>query len=448
MSKKFDVIVVGAGPAGLLAARSAAEQGLSVALLEKKRDPAKLTRACGQTLISMNERFLNNYLNYNSRDKLVVFTDGFSLRYDGPYRNIVGVYNHAPNGHRLQLGIPSVQRAMGDAGRVAISFDKELLIRQNLEDCQAKQVAVFSGTPVEKVEYKASSVVLEGNGQTFEAQYVIAADGTNSNVARLAGFNDERAYYCNLYCLAYEISGFEPPEHDVIMRVAAWVNGVYSAQFVMPRFKDGDGIVALVSVDPRANLETAYEYFTTKAFCAPWYKNVKRSRRWAAGASCWQALENPYRNRVLVVGDGAATQELENSGAMITGWRAGHAVATALFENKIGRESKGISDYVKWWQSIYIHPVGITPEEYMKSFATPFMFSGDDDLNRFFGMINEPLPAVYNPFSSPTSAVMKKIAPLLASKYPDIVDKLKKRALPAVELFKPVGSITRPLTDD
>jgi hypothetical protein len=216
----------------------------------------------------------------------------------------------------------------------------------------------------------------------------------------------------------------------------------------MPRVRDGEATVALVSVDPRANLEAAYEYFTTKTFCAPWFKNVKKGRRLAAGASCWQALENPYRNRVLVVGDGASTQELENSGAMITGWRAGHAVATALFENKIGRSAKGIDDYVKWWQATYIHPAGITPEEYMKSFATPFMFSGDDDLNRFFGMINEPLPAVYNPFSSPTSAVMKKIAPVLASKYPDIVEKLKKRALPATELFKPVGSITHPITDD
>jgi flavin-dependent dehydrogenase len=448
MSRKFDVIVVGAGPAGLMAARAAAEQGLSVALLEKKKDPARLMRACGQTLISMNERFLNNYLNYNSRDKLVVFTEGLSLRYDGPYRNIVGVFNHAPNGHRLSLGIPSVQRAMGDTGRVAISFDKELLLQQNLDDVKSKQVAVFSGTPAEKVETGADSVKVEGNGEIFEAQYVIAADGTNSTVARLAGFNEGRAYYCNLYGLAYEISGFEPPEYDVIMRVAAWVNGIYSALFVMPRIKDGDGMAALVSVDPRANLETAFEYFSTKAFCAPWFKKVKKGRRWAAGASCWQALENPYRNRVLVVGDGAATQELENSGAMITGWKAGHAVATSLFENKIGRQAKAIDDYVKWWQAIYIRPAGITPEDYMKSFATPFMFNGDDDLNRFFGMINEPLPAVYNPFTSPTSAVMKKIAPILASKYPDIVEKLKKRALPATELFKPVGSITHPLTED
>ena len=35
MSKRYDVIVVGAGPAGLMAARTAAENGLSVALLDR-----------------------------------------------------------------------------------------------------------------------------------------------------------------------------------------------------------------------------------------------------------------------------------------------------------------------------------------------------------------------------------------------------------------------------
>ena len=36
MSTKFDLVVVGAGPAGLTAAKVAAECGLSVAVLERK----------------------------------------------------------------------------------------------------------------------------------------------------------------------------------------------------------------------------------------------------------------------------------------------------------------------------------------------------------------------------------------------------------------------------
>ncbi len=36
MAKRYDVIVVGAGPAGLVAARAAGENGFEVALLERK----------------------------------------------------------------------------------------------------------------------------------------------------------------------------------------------------------------------------------------------------------------------------------------------------------------------------------------------------------------------------------------------------------------------------
>ena len=55
MAKRYDVIVVGAGPAGLLAAKAAGENGLDVALLEKKPEPTRRTRSCGETIGSMNE---------------------------------------------------------------------------------------------------------------------------------------------------------------------------------------------------------------------------------------------------------------------------------------------------------------------------------------------------------------------------------------------------------
>ena len=38
MKNQYDIIVVGAGPAGSMAARFAAEQGVSVMMLEKDRD--------------------------------------------------------------------------------------------------------------------------------------------------------------------------------------------------------------------------------------------------------------------------------------------------------------------------------------------------------------------------------------------------------------------------
>jgi len=40
----FDLAIVGAGPAGLMAAKTAAEKGLKVALIEKKSNVSTVTR--------------------------------------------------------------------------------------------------------------------------------------------------------------------------------------------------------------------------------------------------------------------------------------------------------------------------------------------------------------------------------------------------------------------
>ena len=45
-SRDYDVVVVGAGPVGLVAALLLAKQGISVLLLEKERSMFPLPRAC------------------------------------------------------------------------------------------------------------------------------------------------------------------------------------------------------------------------------------------------------------------------------------------------------------------------------------------------------------------------------------------------------------------
>ena len=46
MKKLYDVVVVGAGPCGALAAKIAAENGLDVAMLERKTDISFIRRCC------------------------------------------------------------------------------------------------------------------------------------------------------------------------------------------------------------------------------------------------------------------------------------------------------------------------------------------------------------------------------------------------------------------
>ena len=48
--KNYDLVVVGGGPAGLMAARTAARDGLKVVLLEKRKNITTVRRYCSQLL--------------------------------------------------------------------------------------------------------------------------------------------------------------------------------------------------------------------------------------------------------------------------------------------------------------------------------------------------------------------------------------------------------------
>jgi flavin-dependent dehydrogenase len=96
MAKRYDVIVVGAGLAGLMAAKTAAEDCLNVLLIERKRDITEINRLCGQftnvSMINIGGKLKYGYTKpislevgtYGTRIHFEEF--GISLDYEGSWR--------------------------------------------------------------------------------------------------------------------------------------------------------------------------------------------------------------------------------------------------------------------------------------------------------------------------------------------------------------------------
>ena len=179
-----------------------------------------------------------------------------------------------------------------------------------------------------------------------------------------------------------------------------------------------------------------------------WFTKAKVARRMAAACGCYSPIKTAYKDRVLIAGDVGATQELEIAGAMISGWKAGQAISTAVRENKVGIEVNGVSEYVKWWQDAYINCY--SHESYMRGMTLPYILRNEDELEAVYGLIDTTLEACWNPYtgSKAMGNGMTKALAYLQKNRPDLLAKLKKKEEHPRDLLAEVTAISKPPGND
>jgi flavin-dependent dehydrogenase len=199
MAKRYDVIVAGAGPAGLMAAKTAAEDILKVLLIERKKDIAEVKRLSGQltniSLINVSEKLKYGYtesLNLEvGTDKTKVHFPrlGFSIDYNGPLRpnlNYMYFMYFSPPGYHVYRG---------KNRPFAFFWEKESLSWSPVSAVKAG-VEVMIETIATRVENTPNGIKIFVRGksgeQTFEAKRGIATGGCNSIIVESLGLNEKR----------------------------------------------------------------------------------------------------------------------------------------------------------------------------------------------------------------------------------------------------------------
>lgn len=163
MKESYDVVVVGAGPAGSIAARFAAEQGVSVLILEKDRDVGYPVR-CGE---AVSKEGVSEFIPIDEKWICAHITK-FSL--------------NAPDGNEALINF-------GDAGFVLERriFDYEIAKTASRAGAEILTRCYVNGLLFDGSQVCGVTFEHRGEQKKVNAKIVIAADGVESRLGRWAG---------------------------------------------------------------------------------------------------------------------------------------------------------------------------------------------------------------------------------------------------------------------
>jgi len=163
MKEEYDVIVVGAGPAGSIAARTAAALGVSVLMLEKDREIGYPVR-CGEAI---SKEGIEEFIKPDPK-WIAATISKFSF--------------NAPDGTEVIIDF-------GDAGYVLDRkiFDYELARTAADEGAEIHTGAYVNGLLFDDGKVAGVKYEYKGAQREIKAKVVIAADGVESRVGRWAG---------------------------------------------------------------------------------------------------------------------------------------------------------------------------------------------------------------------------------------------------------------------
>jgi flavin-dependent dehydrogenase len=435
MKKIYDLIVVGAGPAGLMAAKTAGENGLDVALLERKNSITDISRACSMMLVTLTGKYLEDRVQLNTREKRLCFPKyGFSIPYDGAHQDFYSWSIYSYKGNKIQLGDYQKNAALGEQGRISAVYDKEALLACLLREACKNHVDVFSGYNVINTRTENGKVtVFTSEGCTFTGTFVIGADGRSSRLAKNMGLNRTRKYYGTNISFGYEMTGVETPEKYELFQL--FVNNDPPLRVWMtPRAKGDKHFAFVCGPHPEVDLQAAFDGFISKGYFAPWFHNAEKTRALSAIGNMYSHIEDPYKDQVFLISDAVWCQEAEMTGAVISGWKAANAVTFALAEGKISRE--GVSGYLTWWRDEVINR--LDHEDMMRNIVMPYRLT-PDDIDFLLGSIKRTLKGILDPYETPqlVGGAMAEIMPMVKSDRPDIFNKMiAMRAEPLDLVFR------------
>lgn len=389
MNNLVDLIIVGAGPAGLMAAKTAAEMGLKVVIIEKSKNFDHLKRACSAQII-MDDGYENEFVHINA-GTIMFERNKFEVKYSGPLINVTNKYYYSPSGHKIHFAHP-------DQKPFAVKFDKNRLLQDLCTECEKLGVdlrmstlaygGVDMGDHV-KINLKSNDICY-----TLEAKKAIIAEGVNAKLTGIFGFNQNRKLYATAHVVKYilkGVSGYIPNSWNLYYGRAYHSN---AAVIIGPSLYGEDTVELTLSGSANKRPVSIFENVITDSPLKHQFTNASIIDTHGCAVKAYMSLNKPYKGNVLAIGDSAAFVEVEVQGALMCGFHAAKAINCEL-DGKNGFEK-----YSDWWNESF----EFNRDEYLQvsqGYALVPTYS-DDELDYLFSLFKDKtLEGTYSQYKTP-----------------------------------------------
>ena len=421
MGEVYDLVVIGGGPGGLMAAQTAAKGGLNVSLIERKTSIASVRRTCVAGLIT--EPGCDGETVTVEGDRIIFHRNDFSIKYSGLWKNLRGFCFASPGGYRIRI-----ERKETWATKI---FNKEVLLEDLLTEAEKSGVHINSGAQAVNVKNTGNGVeiTIRKNGEEKEvrSRYAIAADGVNSRTVESLGLNKERKLFGTMVVSSYILEGVETPYADAVIAFvgkgqAEGCRGQFYFRPAPPRSLQDPPLWEISYGQPQQeeNPEDILNRFIRKGNFSSWFKHARIVGRTSAVLNFRTPIEKPRVGNVAVIGDAASFIEVYVQGAIMYGYRAAQAILDEM------KGMPGLDEYVDYWKGSfeYLRPGMV--EQVLRGYGIHLL--EDDDMNYLFGLTDsKSYKGYYNEFSFP-DVIQQAIAaemPRIMQERPALIQKLQ-----------------------
>ncbi|HUV79581.1 MAG TPA: NAD(P)/FAD-dependent oxidoreductase [Candidatus Bathyarchaeia archaeon] len=325
--ERYDVVVVGAGPAGSITAKKAAEHGLDVLLIERNQEigvPVK----CAEGVSKEIKKFV-------TPDKRWICAEA------------KGANIYSPDGTKVVMGGESME----EVGYVLERrlFDKFLASEAARAGAEVRVKTGAYGLIKENGYAKGVYVRGMDENKRISARVVVGADGVESRVGRWAGINTRLPPHNICVGAEYLMCNIEPNKDYSEFFVGSEIAPKGYA-WVFPKGGDCANVGVGIGGDTSGEKHRAIDYL--KAFARDKFPDGRVVAEIYGAVPLSGPLNETVVDGLILVGDAARQVNPITGGgityAMHAGEIAGDVIAEAVQENDVSK--KNLMEYDRRWR--------------------------------------------------------------------------------------------------